>query len=357
MAFQYHNAYSHTFVDLTGGLTESELYELLSIEPIGRIQINGKPEIISDDTAVLLNRFFEERPEVILRFYGFYRETLDLAVLRNIPKLQKLSIDYSENVINTEWIASLKNLDVLNFDVSDAKEFPFLIDLPASLTALSLGSKSPKTDLSNLSRFPDLKVLDLNGCKGHIETIASLLNLEELHLRGITPPGFDFIATLPKLESLNIFWSNLKDFTPLKNNKSLRYLNIGRITGLDNVSFVSELSNLEWLELVWMPNIVALPDMKYLHKLWYIKLDTMKGLADFSALESAPALRIFEDVAVPSSIQPENFLPVLRNPSLEACRVFFSSSKKNKQIAELTEAHGKASKYEIHTPFRGTPFL
>ncbi len=78
-------------------------------------------------------------------------------------------------------------------------------------------------------------------------------------------------------------------------------------------------------------------------------LQNMKGFGDFTALESAPALEEFALVEG-NRQQPEQLIPVLRNPALRAAKAHFGSDRKNQAFTRLREAHHKAD-WEPSTPF------
>ena len=75
----------------------------------------------------------------------------------------------------------------------------------------------------------------------------------------------------------------------------------------------------------------------------------MKGLSDFSELEWAPALEEFS-VAEGSAQEPEQLLPVLRNPSVRYVGGGFGSDRKNHRFSTLRAESGKAD------PGRWAPF-
>ncbi len=71
-----------------------------------------------------------------------------------------------------------------------------------------------------------------------------------------------------------------------------------------------------------------------LKKLRRISLENMQGLQDISTLEHAPALEEFIHVAA-GNMQPEDYLPLLRNPHLKRVIVGFGSEKRNNRFKDL----------------------
>jgi hypothetical protein len=63
-------------------------------------------------------------------------------------------------------------------------------------------------------------------------------------------------------------------------------------------------------------------------------VENMKSLEDVSNLEYAPALEEFAHTSA-YNMQPEDYLPLLRNPNLKRVGVWFGSDKRNNRFAEI----------------------
>jgi hypothetical protein len=64
----------------------------------------------------------------------------------------------------------------------------------------------------------------------------------------------------------------------------------------------------------------------------------MKGLEDVSSLEHAPALEEFVHTSA-GNMQPEDYIPLLRNPSLRWAAGGFGSDKQNNRFNELMQEY------------------
>ncbi len=113
----------------------------------------------------------------------------------------------------------------------------------------------------------------------------------------------------------------------------------------DNVDAIAAIPGLQNLHLQSLRQVRSLPDLRAAKSLRRVWIETLKGLADLSPLESAPAL---EDVALvgASHLSPEDLLPVLRNPRLRHLRAGLGSKRKNDRVAELVHERGLSDDWE-----------
>jgi hypothetical protein len=97
---------------------------------------------------------------------------------------------------------------------------------------------------------------------------------------------------------------------------------------------------LQDLFLQSLPHIHAFPDLRAAKSLRRVVVQNLKGLLDFTALEWAPALEEFALIDGQKQ-EPEQLLPVLRNPAVKRVAAGFGSDRKNNRFAELRRQHGK----------------
>jgi hypothetical protein len=168
--------------------------------------------------------------------------------------------------------------------------------------------------------------------------------IDSLFVTGSYIDDFELLKSMPKLKKLVLlacksdFWNKLRG-TPTIKILRLHNLNAGK-GYLDNIDFIQTFSGLEYLYLN-MLGITAYPDMRELKKLHTI-VNILRKLEDFRALEFAPALKTFiGNPAVDKQKTPaEAFIPILKNPSLEAFsypqfRFKREHKKLESQVAEL----------------------
>jgi len=239
----------------------------------------------------------------------------------------------------------------LTFDERDERDFGFLDNLPSELFSLSLSATTGRdVDLGHLTRYQHLRGLSIDGCKRHIGSLEELRELESLILRGVTPGDLGFVKPLKNLQMLYIDGGALRDFSALEGNTSVRNFTLGRVTGLDDLSFVGRMPGLEWFFAYWMRNVKSLPDFSGSPRLETLVFETMNGLVDFAGLSTAPVLRVFLDIAAPTGLDvAATMASVLAVPTLETCLIGFGSKKKNAMAQAAVEAQGLKWEYVAPT--------
>ncbi len=218
------------------------------------------------------------------------------------------------------------------------------------LTGLLLGTtRSKKPDLSPLNRFGKLTRIYLDGQQKNIDVLCELNLLEDVTLRSITTPDLHYLNRLQHMWSLDIKLGGIRGFSAIEGMQRIKYLELWQVRGLNDIDFITTLPGLQNLMLQSLPLITALPSFREMRKLRRITLNNLKGLRDFSELQWSPALEEF--VLIEGQLQqPEDLLPVLRNPAL--CRVWtnFGSIRKEQRFKELLHDHG-IDEYVGYHPF------
>ena len=105
------------------------------------------------------------------------------------------------------------------------------------------------------------------------------------------------------------------------------------------VRVTSCLPGLQLLFLQALRNVRTLPSLAQARELRRISLRDMKGLRDFSPLESAPALEEFALMEA-SQNQPGDVAPLFRNPSMRRISASFGSSKKDREFERMRSESG-----------------
>ena len=284
---------------------------------------------------------FSDRPDIALRIYGHYSSECDLSYLALIPSVRRLSLDCLQKASGVEVVASLKNLEMLGVGIFDLDHFEFLHEVTPYLKELRLHStqsKKPKIDC--ISRFEGLECLYLEGQQKGIASIAGLNHLKEIVLRSISTSDVDFLEGKRDLWSVDIKLGGIKDFNALKSLPSLKYLELWQVRGLSDLSFISDLHSLQYLFIQSLKQVSKTPDLSQLKSLKRIYLENLKGLENLDTVEFAPNLEEFIYVLAQNQ-QPENLLPVLRNPTLKRVFCRFGSDKKNREFDQLATDFGK----------------
>jgi Leucine-rich repeat (LRR) protein len=245
-------------------------------------------------------------------WYVAYAPSLrDLAPLRRLAAVRKLSISDAEQLTDLGPLADLESLEELNFwrcgsfadfsplasltklrrlSIVDTRTLPKSFEPLRALTELSLQGTRLRADalasltsvrrleLRNvalddwtvLSRLPSLRELDievrddeqaaavgaitgLRALEYHHERVTSLaflerlVGLESLDVKNVDHADLTPLLSLPALESLKLAWARLRDVELLGRIQSLKDLNLFHAEGVRNLHFVAGLPRLEKL--------------------------------------------------------------------------------------------------------------
>jgi hypothetical protein len=257
-----------------------------------------------------LSRFVAAYPSVNFRAYS-HGDFHDLEFLRHFPFVRNFQADL--------W--SLDNWDGLRY-------------LPADLKFLGLGATKKTLSLEILSRFADLKELFLEGHHKDIGVVADLKRLEDLTLRSITLPDLSLLVGLERLWSLDIKLGGTKNLALLPQLKSLKYLELWMVKGLDDVSPIASTISLQSLFLQALRRVEVLPALDALVHLRRVGIETMKGLKDLRPLAATPFLEEFSAVDM-GHLQPEDFRCFVGHPTLKYLNGTLGSLKKNNAMKAM----------------------
>lgn len=195
---------------------------------------------------------------------------------------------------NIEAIAEIPKLEALTLGVFELKSFAVLERISPRLTSLALGAtRSKRPDLALLGRFEALRTLYLEGHNKGIDVLRGLRQLEDVTLRSITTQDLSYLATLPKLWSLDIKLGGIRSFAGIEHKASIKYLELWQIRGLRGISVVTTLQGLQNLFLQSLPHLETFPSVTNSTALRRVFLENLKGLRDLTSLKGAPSLEEF----------------------------------------------------------------
>lgn len=284
---------------------------------------------------------FSQRPDISLRIYGFHQDACDFSFLSQLPSLRILHADYLSEVSNIDALSELKHLSELGIGITQLKNLDFLALLPSTLKKLYLSQTQSKSlHLGVLSRFSDLKYLYLESFHKGIETLAALQQLEEIVLRSVSLNDLAFLSGLKHLWSLDLKLGGLKHPSSIALIKQLRYLELWQVRGINDLAFISELTDLQNLFIQSLPQVKQLPDFSKNKALRRMYLENLKGLQDVSSLRTATQLETFIYVMAMNQ-DPDNFIPVFEQPSVVSVMGRFGSDKKNNRFEDLAKQYNK----------------
>jgi hypothetical protein len=320
-------------INFEGALTGRDVQRIVGDRDLKVLQCSSPVNMKTWD--LLNNEFFPKRPEVELRVYGFYSQVCDLTFASQMSNVRHFSADCLMDAVGLDHIASMDGLESLGIGIYHLDNFDFLNQVTPRLKKIFLGrTKSSKPDCSPLSRFDSLEKIYLEGQRKNIEVLSGLEDLREVTLRSISTPGLDYLRPLQRLWSLDIKLGGIQDLSAIQGMENIKYLELWQIRALEDISVISNLPGLQYFFMQSLRRVAELPSLMENGRLRRISLENMKGLKDIRSLETAPALREFLHTSA-QNMQPEDYLPLLRNPSLERAAVWFGSDKKNSRFNAL----------------------
>jgi hypothetical protein len=329
---------SHDRVQLPRTLSDREIHALASDHAIRYVQFFDRPD---ESVWDRLNAgLFQRRPEVCLRVYGFPDGKNHLDFCAKMTAVQDFAVELG-HATGLDCIGAMKELKSIHISMSDPECTDILQYVSPELTAVSItgGPAARRVDLGVLARFKSLRKLYLERHQKGISVLAELKSLQDLTLRSITLESLDLLRTLPALWSLDIKLGGTKNLCALESLANLKYLELWKITGLTDINVVSTLTGLQFLFLQELKSINSLPSLTALSRLRKILLDTMNGLRSIQSLVEAPALEYIGHIAN-KTIPVEDYVPILKKPTLKHILVGFGNDRKNAQFARLVQENG-----------------
>lgn len=318
--------------------TDSQIRTLIKDKKLSLIHL-GSTCLHAAALDKINRHFFAHRPDVVVRISGA-GGVLDLAHLGLLTNVRHLEAHKIHEGTGIESVAALPNLESLSIGIFNLNDLSFLNDIVPSIINLSLGAtRSKKPDLQPLARFKSLRKISIEGHSKNIEVLGELKKLEDVTLRSVTTPSVEFLAHLPRLWSLDIKLGGTNNLSALKDNSTLKYLELWHVSGLKDISVVSTLRSLQFLFLQALGNIRAIPDLSRLKHLRRVYLEELRGLTDVSGLATAPALEEFSHVAAKRQV-PTDYLTVLKSTTLKRAGVGFGSLGKNREFEKLRDEAG-----------------
>lgn len=319
--------------------TEADV-EALAAEPSLEVLQYSEYNVPSRELLKLLNdRVFALRPDVLFRIYGFHLKEADLSALTFMTDVERLAVDCCSRVSGLSPLGGLSKLRELELDVFELDSFEALHEVRSDLVLLRLGkTRSKKPDLSVLKWFAALERLALNGQKKNIEVVQELQRLRTVYIQGIPLGDLGFLASLPRLEKLDLGFGGAENLEWLAGLGALKELKLLRIKGLNDLSVLSELKELRLLKIIDQPLIGTLPSLDNLLVLKRVVCDNV-GLKKWDWVLTAPALDelVFLEM---QTLTPEDFREMVGRRRPNRLTVSMKKASANKEIQAILEQEG-----------------
>ena len=272
-------------------INEQMLNEISNNKRLKWIQIS---EYLPNEAYQKIDQILLVRPDITFRLFHFINHNeIDISFLINMPHMKRLQIDCidfksNSNRINLSVLSEL-SLKSLSIECFDLRNYEFIQNLSDELEELSIMADTMgpgiRFDCTWLLKYKNLQTLWLGKkAKKNLEKINQLSKLKSLSLRGIKITDFSFLRKM-NLEKFALLWNSNSNLHELAELKSLKEIELWRINRLSDISFISELTNLEIIKLQDLKHVTCLPDLSRHANLQRVFLiDTgidMKELPDY----------------------------------------------------------------------------
>lgn len=222
-------------------------------------------DVIPDGNSLeLLNEVvFKRRKDIHLRVYGYPDTWKNIDFLCKLNEVERF--DWETVVFGSmEPLYKLKKLTHLGIGFSQPK---------------------PKITIKFLHDFlHTLESVSLDGdYKDIISTIPTLTNLKAIWLTSTKLDSFEFLDGL-KIEAIGNYGSRVKSFDYLRNFKSLRKMHIKTNRVLDSIDFISDLGNLETIDLLNVKHLTRFPKCDHLKNLKRVFVFECNELVDIEEI-------------------------------------------------------------------------
>lgn len=327
-------------VEIRGELTSAEAEEIKSNETVKYIQISAalSPETLTTVNQVILS----VRDDVQFRVYGFRDTVCDLAFLELLDQIVDLSVGEMDAVLNPASMEKLPRLKKLRVSLGQLKDLSFLETVTPGLTGLMLGTgiTGSKLELDVIRRFRGLESLFVYKINRGFDVVGHLEGLRDLTVNASKVSDFSFLRGTG-VERLSLGMLNNFDETSLYGNAVIRQLELWKLNRLEDAELLLHLPGLAHVRFYQMSRMVRIPDLGACAGLRTLILDEVKNLESLLGLESLPGIERIE-IYQAKAVEPAMVERVLKNPSLKKMVCQTGSAKKDRQIAELIGAYGKA---------------
>lgn len=222
-----------------------------------------------------------------------YRLRVDIKDLNRI--IDKMTLNVFND--NGDIVETKTYKNVLIYLQDDKKMFDELDKDAFDSQFLWVSGCKKDSDISEIARFKHLRQLYIEECEDiyDISAIGKLTRLKELSLGGtylnsyIEFESIEPLANLTRLEKLNLAYVSLPDISPLANIKNLEILDFTMAYNLKDISYLSELINLEELYMQ-ETQIEDISSLRYLNNLNRLSF-TCTGVDDISTLANLKNLK------------------------------------------------------------------
>lgn len=218
-----------------------------------------------------------------------YKTLAGIGELKNLHTLTLSNLRNVRSLAGIEGFANLQNLTLSTLSISSLDSIQGL----KSLQTLAMYGLPDVHDLLAIEKLK--KSLQVLSIESHIDTLAGIENMTNLHTLGLTGLRIQSLAALENLRRLQtLYLSDIdKPILPsIQKLKSLHHLTLSKVHE-DSLAVIQQLDSLETLTLsdIQIKDLRALGSLN-LHALYLSDLRSLNGLAGIENLKNLQTLKI-----------------------------------------------------------------
>lgn len=256
-----------------------------NINILSDIKKSDIPKIMAEDNihSLQLYQFQNPKKQTWETLNEFYKQYPDIRLRVLWHETQDLSF-YRE-------IPNIRKFSIASFNT---KDYSALLS-NTKLTHFGIEeTKSTAVDLSFIKEFKDLESLYVDGMKKGLENVKYLKKLKVLTFRGVKMDDLDFLSELNNLEELNLLFGSYKNLESITKLKQLKSIEFSRVRQIPNFEFLNSLENLEKIEFEGMSKMEEIPNLSKLTKLKSVHIHNNLRLQDIKSIGEIQNLKLLQ---------------------------------------------------------------
>lgn len=274
-----------------------------------------------------------------VRIYGYDSRVFDAAIVRALPHVASLALDFHRHAVNLDALGELTRLKQLSLGVHELAQHDILaLENLRQLEVLSLGETAhDRLDLSPLRHYASLASLVIDGHSRHLDTLAQLPALQTLSLFRIkNQVALDFLGSVAQLRELRLQLGGRESIAAIE-APLLHKLELIRVRGLAQLG---QLQRFPLLRHLWVEDQARLDqlDLSGNSALETLHLLTCKSLASLTGLAALPALQKLS--ISETALEPDALLAQALPASLREMRFRTGKAKRDREISAKLEELG-----------------
>lgn len=274
-----------------------------------------------------------------VRIYGYESRVFDAAIVRALPHVASLALDFHRRAVNLEALGELTHLKQLSLGAYELAQHDILaLENLRQLEVLSLGEAAhDKLDLAPLRHYASLTSLVIDGHSRHLDTLALLPALQTLSLFRIkNKVALDFLGSVAQLRELRLQLGGRNSIAAIE-APLLHKLELIRVRGLAQLG---QLQRFPLLRELWVEDQIQLDqlDLSGNNALETLHLLNCKSLARLTSLAALPALQRLS--ISETALAPDALLAQPLPPSLHTLRFRTGKARRDTEISTQLAALG-----------------